>query len=161
MTAPGCGGDPSRYPSLYLVNPWTPQDEVEKALLYRGAILAAWGLIETSISEIAIRCSCTDAYSGLRDKFPYSIGERVSYLARVLEAPGPLSPYASFGLQFLKRFERSKSLRNTMAHSRMTLLPHWGCEFQEIGVRAGGSLTLKRRRFQISELAAEARRPHA
>ena len=47
MTAPGQGGDPSRFIIMTEVNPWTPQEHAERALLYRGAIVAGWSNVET------------------------------------------------------------------------------------------------------------------
>ncbi len=67
MTAPGQGGDPTRFAVMIEVNPWTPQEMAEKALLYRGAIVAAWANIETWLSEVALRLSHVEAYRGLRE----------------------------------------------------------------------------------------------
>jgi hypothetical protein len=140
------------------VNPWTPQADLEQALAYRGAIVAAWGFVETWISQIAICCSHVDVYCELKDKYPFPVTGRVKYLAAVLESPGPLAAYKNFGLLFLDRFRRSQKLRNTMAHGRMRLVPFWGFEFEEVVVERDGVIKLQTSRFHLADLEREARR---
>jgi hypothetical protein len=98
MTAPGGGGDPTRFATMFEVNPWVPQDYLEKVPLYRGAIVAARGYSETWLSEIALRASFLDEYRSFRDTVPYPLEKRLAFLERVLNSPGPMAEFASFGL---------------------------------------------------------------
>lgn len=53
---------------------------MEAALLLRGAILNAYGLIDTRLAEIALRCSVHDAYRDTAKDFPYGMPSRIAYL---------------------------------------------------------------------------------
>jgi hypothetical protein len=139
------------------VNPWTSQELAEKAMQYRGAIVAAWGNIETWLSEVALRASHVDAYRGLRGQFPYKIETRIAFLEKILEQPGPLARFAPLGRPLLARVRQSAKLRNQMAHARMTMLPQWGVTFEEL-VGQGDQVSLRRRRYSLAELEALARR---
>ena len=157
MAAPGHGGDPSRFATMIEVNPWTPQEQVEKALLYRGAILSAWSAIETWLSEWALRASHLDAYRGLREKFPYKIDSRVGFLERILDQPGPLQPFAPLGLQLLSRVRDAADLRNQMAHARMRVLAQWGVTFAEL-IGQGDQVSWRTRRYSLADLERLSRR---
>ena len=157
MTAPGQGGDPSRFTTMVEVNPWTPQDEAEKAILYRGAIVAAWSNIETYLSEWALRASHVDAYRGLRERFPYKIDDRIGFLERVLRHPGPLQDFMPLGLLLLSRVRKSATLRNRMAHARMRVLPHWGVTFEEL-VGQQDKVTVRSQRYSLLQLRSLAMR---
>lgn len=139
------------------VNPWTPQELAEKALQHRGAIVAAWGNIETWLSEVALRASHVEAYHGLRDQFPYKIETRISFLEKVLEQPGPLAKFAPLGRPLLSRVRQSAKLRNQMAHARMRVLPQWGVTFEEL-VGQGDQVSFRQRRYSLADLEALARR---
>lgn len=131
MTRPGWKGHLSRMPILYEVNPWMRQDVLERALLYRGAIVAAWAAIDFRVSEIAVRCSKSEAYGPLnRQNLPYPLKKRLAYLEEVLKAPGPLSPYRNAGLTFLKRFDLASPFRHLMAHGYMSGSSGFGDVFQ-------------------------------
>lgn len=88
-------------------NPWTADDDLRAALLYRGALVSAWATIESRIKELAIRCSRVEAYRSITPaRFPRR----------------PLLPYAETGLNFLDRFDATAEMRHIMAHSRMRVL---------------------------------------
>ncbi len=157
MTAPGQGGDPSRFAIMIEANPWTPQEAMEKALLYRGSIVAAWGNIETWLSELAVRASHADAYRGLKESFPYKIESRIGFLEQVLRLPGPLQPYASLGLLILVRVRNSAELRNRMAHARMRVLPNWGVTFEEL-VGQKDRVIVRQHRYSPQQMEEFARR---
>ncbi|NQE61407.1 hypothetical protein [Caulobacter sp. RHG1] len=157
MVGPGARRDPGRFDCMVEINPWTPEHEALSAMLYRGAIVSAWGFIETHLNETAVRCSWHEDYQPLLAKYPRILHERVQYLRDVLDAPGPLHPYRSYGHGLLQRFVDSAALRNTMAHARMEVLPPMGITFREVG-RFDGELQQRRRRYQLVELQAMARR---
>lgn len=156
LAAPGQGGDPDRFDCMVEINPWTPECEALRAMLYRGTIVSAWGFIETNLNETAIRCSHEPAYAGLLDKYPRILGKRLDYLRLVLSTAGPLSPYQSIGEGFLNRFAASAELRNRMAHAKMTLLPNWGVTFTEVRL-INGRLYRNVVRHQPGELVGMAR----
>lgn len=158
MTAPWQDGDPSRFAFMTEVSPWTPQEDMMQATLYRGAVLSSWGYIDTALSEISFRCSKLAAYSEIRNRYPYKYSSRIAYLETVLNSPGPLSPYRSFGSNFLSRFKKSAPLRHTMAHASMRVLPQWGAVFTEFTSGKDDSVVRRTQRYQITELEALARK---
>jgi len=157
MAGPGYRRDPGRFDCMVEINPWTPEPDALAAMLYRGVIVSAWGFIETHLNETAVRCSWHPAYMPLLTKYPRLLNDRLQYLRRVLDAPGPLQLHRAFGQSFIDRFAASAALRNTMAHARMQLLPPMGIKFTEVG-RFDGDLKQRYSRYQLEDLAAMARK---
>lgn len=138
-------------------SPWQTKASIDAAMLYRGAIIAGWGSVETNLIEVAIRASRHDAYLGIRDNYPFKLKTRVAYLRDVLAVEGPLAPYAMIGRAILDRYVMAASLRNMMAHARMTVLPDWGATFDGFEGK-GDRITHYRQRFTEDRLAGLARR---
>lgn len=139
------------------VSPWLTKGCIERTLLYRGAIVAGWANVETSLIELAIRASRHPSYSDVKDQYPKKLTSRISYLRAVLDAPGPLKPYSSLGHQILDRFARSEGLRNLLAHGRMTLLPGWGATFHFFRARNGSEIIYRIERLTEERLERFAR----
>ncbi|CAD7341789.1 hypothetical protein FIM10_18670 [Sphingomonadales bacterium 56] len=141
-------------------NPWVKRDEMDAALLFRGAILSAYGSIETRLAEIAIRCSRLDAYASIRTDFPYAMPRRLAFL-RSAFSTGPLAPFERVADAFLTRFEASAELRHMMAHAHTQAsgdLVGWGATFHDYQPTKGGAITYRARRMRLAELEAEAAR---
>lgn len=138
-------------------SPWQTKASIDAAMLYRGAIIAGWGAVETNIIEVAIRSSRHDAYLGIRETYPFKLKTRVAYLRDVLAAEGPLTPYAHLGCSILDRYVGAAGLRNMMAHARMTVLPGWGATFYGFEGK-GDAITHYRERLTESRLAVLAQR---
>lgn len=141
-------------------NPWVKQDEMDAALLFRGAILSAYALVETRLAEIAIRCSKLDAYASVKAEFPYNMDKRLRFL-RTVFATGPLAAYAKVAEAFFIRFEAAAELRHMMAHAYMETcgdLVGWGVTFHDYQPVKGGGITYRARRMRLADLEAEAAR---
>jgi hypothetical protein len=140
------------------VNPWMPDLLLEDAILFRGAIISAWGYIEMKLIELAIRSSHMSEYSKIRANYPYKLENRLGYLRKVLETDGPFSRYRNIGTQFLDRFEQAVEIRHLMAHASMDAFPDWGITFFDYKPAGEDKITHRRRRFTIRELESEARK---
>lgn len=103
-------------------NPWTLDHHLEEALLLRGAFIASMGMIETNLTELAIRASKHAAYTGIRATFPTRRPARIDYLDTVCRHKGPLSQCASLILGILSRFRANLDDRDLFAHGRMQVL---------------------------------------
>ena len=142
--------DPRRYAYMIEVNPWAPNTALKAALLFRGAIIAAWGYVETVLIEIAIRSSRMDEYCDISEKFPYNADNRLGYLRRVLKVGGPFSRFRNAGIRFLERYEETAELRHIMAHGLMEVLGD--AQFTYFRFPKGGHIQKCSRRFSIDEL---------
>lgn len=138
-----------------VINPWVQDGDLARVLILRSAILWSYSHIEQRLTDLAIRCSHSPEYRDIREKPPFSSGARITYLRKVLETEGPLSPYASLGRAILDRYERSRVIRNRMAHADMEVLPQWAIVFNEI-VIDGAEITLRRTNYWPGQLEREA-----
>jgi len=134
------------------MNPWQTEESINTALLCRGAIVAGWANVESSLIEVAIRASRYPAYQGHRDSFPTKLKTRVTYLREIIELPGPLRPHAKLGRAVLDRYQATEDLRNMMAHARMQVLPGWGATFHFFQAASGSQIRYRTRRFTEIEL---------
>lgn len=133
------------------VNSWSRRGDVEAALLFRGSIVSAYGYIETMLGDLALTASRVPAYAALRDPFPHTADQRVSFLRRAFALP-PLLPYQGWASLLLDRFESHADLRNLAAHARMQVLPDWGITFHDLRREGPASVSRRRQRMTISEL---------
>lgn len=134
-------------------NLWAGEELVERAVLYRGAIVSGFGQIETGIAEIALRASCHPAYRELRDRPPYGATKTAKYLKEVFAAPGPVQTQSSVAILFLDRFLGLTDVRTMMAHGSLSALPGWGITFEYINRAPGGLIEKRSRRFSEEHLA--------
>lgn len=132
------------------INPWSRRGEVEAALLFRGAIVSAYGYIETRMGELALRISKMAEYQDLRESFPYRTDQRVSYMRRAFARP-PLNAFERIAAQALSRFEIAGTLRNQAAHARMTVMPDWGVTFDDYD-RVDGEVHTRLDRYPLMTL---------
>lgn len=138
-------------------NPWVKRDEMDAALLFRGAIISSYGHIETRLAEMAIRCSRMDAYVGLKADFPYSMPKRLAFL-RSCFAIGPLARYGNVANAFFTRFEDAAELRHMMAHAYMETgsnLVGLGVVFHDYQASKSGIIA-RQRRMTLPEFEQEA-----
>lgn len=142
--------------SAYAVeyNPWTTREDVETVLLLRGAIVSAFGQIETLLGEIAVRASRLPQYAALRDTFPHSVDRRISFLRRAFELD-PLAVHRSIANNFLSRFEAAADLRHMMAHARMQVLGKV-VTFHDFPQSNKNGIATRRQPFTILELERQA-----
>ena len=140
------------------VNPWQTKSSIEATLLYRGAIVAAWANVETSLIEVAIRASKHGAYSDHRGAYPSKLKTRIRYLREILVLPGPLQPFRTLGEAILNRYAAGAELRNMMAHARMTVLPTWGATFYGFQAASEREIIYQTRRMTEPQLEALAKR---
>jgi hypothetical protein len=138
-------------------NPWLREREIAEAMMLRGAILWSYGHIEQKITEIAIRCSYVAEYHALREAPPFTMANRITFLRRVLEEPGPLQRYRSVGGAILDRYDRARPLRNRMAHADMKMAGGPPLRFIEI-VIDGGEIKQNDTPYYPGQLEALARR---
>ncbi len=134
------------------VNPWQTRVSIDNALLYRGAIVAGWANVESSLIEIAIRASRHECYLGVRDQYPFKLKGLVAYLRKILEVPGPLNAYSRLGNAVLDRYIATEDLRNMMAHARMTILPKWGATFHFFQAESGLRINYRSHRLTEDQL---------
>ncbi len=116
------GKDMQRYTYMIETNAWTRDSDLADAVLFRGAIVAAWGYIETTLIELAIRSSHMSEYSQINARYPYKLDGRINYMRTVLKSVGPFAQFCTIGEQFLDRFEAAAELRHIMAHGKMQVL---------------------------------------
>lgn len=141
------------------VNPWQTKASVDAALLYRGAIVAGWASVETTIIELAIRASGHEAYVGHRKAYPTKLKTRVAYLRDILSLPGPLDRYADDIGRIVDHYVESADLRNMLAHAFMEVYPQWGATFSGFRPKDEATITQFRKRLteeQLEALAVEA-----
>lgn len=100
------------------VSPWVKREQVEAALLFRGAIVSAHGYIETRLAELAFRSSAMPEYEKIRTTFPYKHGKLLAYLREIFSQP-PLQPYRHTAERFFVRFDQGTDLRHLIAHCKM------------------------------------------
>lgn len=136
-------------------NPRSRRGDVEAALLFRGAIVSAYGYIESTLGEICVRASRLPHYAALRESFPHSADQRMSFLRQVF-ATAPLLDYQSWAKMFLDRLKDQSDLRNLAAHSRMQVLPGWGVTFHDLRRDGPSNVTIRRQRMTITELEVAA-----
>ncbi|MEH6699962.1 MAG: hypothetical protein V7672_14795 [Brevundimonas sp.] len=134
-----------------VINPWVQDGDLARLLILRASILWSYSHIEQKLTDVAIRCSHSPEYRDLREKPPFSSGARISYLRKVLETDGPLSGYATLGKAVLDRYDKSRVIRNRMAHADMEVLPRWAIVFNEI-VIDGGEITIHRTNYWPGDL---------
>jgi hypothetical protein len=140
--------------SAYAVeyNPWTTCDQVEEALFFRGAIVSAFGQVETLLGDLCIRASRLPQYESLRQSFPRSAEKRVSFLRDAFSIY-PLSSYRVIAYQFLDRFSATANTRHMMAHARMQVMDKQ-VTFHDFPRTSNVSITLRRQPFSLVELEA-------
>lgn len=134
------------------VNPWLTREAVDAAHRHRGAIVGGWANVETSLIELSIRTSRSTHYSDVRDAYPSKLKARLTYLRKIFELPGPLSPYSSLGTSVINRFEDDQDMRNMMAHGRMTVMPDWGATFHFFEAKSGAEISYRTARFTETQL---------
>jgi hypothetical protein len=137
------------------VNPWSRRGDVEAALLFRGSIVSAYGYIETILGEICIKASRLPKYAALRESFPQTAENRVSFLRRAF-ALDPLLEYQPWATLFLDRFEAHSEIRNLSAHARMQVLPDWGVTFRDLRRDGPMKINSRSQRMTIPELEVAA-----
>lgn len=137
-------------------NLWAGEAEVERSVLYRGAIVSGFGQIETRIAELALRASCHPAYSDLREKPPHGATKTARYLKEVFAACGPLQRHQSVATLFLDRFLELTEVRTMMAHGSMSIVPRWGITFEYVNRVSGGRIEKHSRRFSDEQLGSVA-----
>jgi hypothetical protein len=142
------------------VRPFDQGEDIDRALLYRGAIVSAWANVEFSLIEIAIRASIHNAYLSRAGSYPKRHKDRIDYLRGVLELPGPLQKYSKLGTAVLDRFDQSADFRNIMAHARMTLVLDWGATFSLFQGKPGSNFEVLNRivRLSYDQLLSHAKR---
>jgi hypothetical protein len=136
-------------------NPWATTQDVEAAIFFRGAIVSAHGYVETRIAELCFRCSKLPQYADLRSSFPYSLGDRLSFLRKAFSAP-PLHIYQETAERFFINVEQGAELRHIVAHARMQVMPNWGVTFHDFRTSKGGLTDYRQHRRTLSELEREA-----
>lgn len=143
----------SQMRSAYAIetNPWTTKGDVEAALLFRGTIVSAHGYIETRLAELSFRCSKSDEYRELRDKYPYTLDNRLEYLRNVFSIE-PLHIHHAIAEKFFKQVESGRELRHLMAHARMQVLPDWGVVFHGFKQPKGEPMQYRQDRMLLSDL---------
>ena len=134
------------------INPWQTKKSVEDAHLYRGTIVGAWANVETAIIEISIRSSIHPAYINIRTSYPTKLKGRVDYISTIIELNGPLLPYRNLINNILRRYVESASMRNRMAHSRMTVLPDWGATFYGYHPKNSTEIIYDTRRIPLEDM---------
>ncbi|OJU58969.1 MAG: hypothetical protein BGO08_04590 [Altererythrobacter sp. 66-12] len=137
------------------INPWSRRGDVEAALFFRGAIVSAYGYIETILGEICIKASRLPQYAVLRESFPHSADQRVSFLRRAF-ALDPLREYQPWATLFLDQFETHGELRNLAAHAYMQVLPNWGVTFRDLRRDGPAMINSRSQRMTIPELEVAA-----
>jgi hypothetical protein len=137
------------------INPWSRRGDVEAALLFRGSIVSAYGYIETMLGEVCIKASRLPHYADLRDSFPHSAEQRISFVRRAF-ALEPLSMYQQWATMFLDRLEAHNDLRNRAAHARMQVMPDWGVTFLDLRRQGPDNVESRRQRMTMAELEAAA-----
>ncbi len=137
------------------INPWTPDADLARVLILRGAILWSYSHIERRLMEFAIRCSQAPEYRDVSDKAPFRRAARIGYLRKVLESDGPLKRYRSLGTAILDRYEASSEIRNRMAHADIDLVAFDMVRFIEI-VMEGQDISERWFNFYPGDLEREA-----
>ena len=143
--------------SAYAVeaNPWTPQEDLEAAIFFRGAIVSSFGYIETCLGEVCIQTSRLQCYAELTPNFPYSTSKRVAHLRKAF-AIGPLEPFHRTATAFLDRFDATGPLRNMVTHARMQVLSEWGVTFEHYPKQVDGGVQHHSTRLTIAQLESRA-----
>lgn len=138
------------------INPWTPNNLLNNSMLCRGAIISAWGYIETTLIELAIRASHMDQYCSLSARYPYRLEGRINFMRKVLDSEGPFFQFRRHGHTFLDRFERAAELRHILAHAKMQILVM--IIFVDYSPAQNGMISRRYRRFTIDQLEQMARK---
>ncbi|WP_435199216.1 hypothetical protein [Qipengyuania sp. 902] len=133
------------------VNPWVPRGEVEAAIFFRGAIVSAYGYIETRIGELTLRISKIPQYAALREKMPYHADKRIAFLREAFSV-GDLARFGGTADRFLLRFEAQAHLRHLIAHARMQVMPAWGVTFQDFPTVGHEGPQHRTRRMPLGDL---------
>ena len=133
------------------VNPWVTKSEIEAAMLFRGAIVSAYGYIETSLGELCLRASRLEEYADLRQTFPFSTEKRVSFLRKAFST-GPLEPYKRTAHLFLDKFQNNDRLRNLVAHAKMQVMNESGATFIDFPTGNANGIILYRTPMSLQEL---------
>ena len=117
---------------------------LEQILLARGAYIAAVGVLETGLTETAIRLSRYDEYHSLRAHFPTRRNHRQRFLLDACSTTGKLGDWAPLLACFVRRLEAYSPLRDTLAHGAQTAISgHSASEtqvrFKDYFAAAGGA----------------------
>lgn len=143
-------------------NPWARKEDVEAAMLFRGVSISSWAAVETTLSEIAFRASCHQAYIEIREGFPYRLSDRLRYFKAVLDRPGPLTPYNNLARLVVARWKTGATMRHILAHGRMRVLSGPGkistVTFTDVRPAQGGNGTLRTTMMALNDFGAGARR---
>ncbi len=151
---PGAGPY-TRSPYALEDNPWVSREEWETLLLLRGAIVASFGQIETTLGEIALRLSRDERCAALRSTYPHAIDKRLKFLRKCFN----LEPYkrrSGLANQILTRFESSSALRHVMAHGRINGPTHGWLSFRDFKASVAGEVISRDHRFTFDELEKHA-----
>ncbi|MFN3989210.1 MAG: hypothetical protein ACK4IS_03020 [Erythrobacter sp.] len=136
-------------------SPWSPKENIEAALLFRGAVVSAHGYIETRLAELALRSSIMTEYASLQATFPYRHSSRLSYLRRIFSLE-PLKPYNNSAERFFARFDAGAEHRHVMAHAKMKVNGSWIVfeDFKTGKIDTGqkGAILQRRFTFTLSDL---------
>lgn len=112
--------------------------ELALAQLFRGAIISSFGMIETQLNEIALRCSKIELYHELSLRFPWKTDERLAFLKKAFVIDGVLFPYQIDALEIISSFQKMLPTRNMWAHGHLKVLPgHQGNRWH------GASITIE------------------
>ena len=134
--------------------PRADREQIEAALLFRGAIVSAHGYIETSLAEFALRCSIMPEYLGLSRSFPYNHKSRLKYFQKVFSKE-PLKPYGPIADKFLIRFDAGADRRHLMAHARMVVSSDW-IVFEDFKTGEQDTIFCRRTPFTLRDLERSA-----
>ena len=140
-------------------NPWPTREEWEVLLLLRGTIVAAYGNVETLLSEFSIKLSHYPEYYALRQKYPHRMKSKLTFIRAAFEID-PLDKYKQLANSFIEKFESTSDLRHMMAHARVEMAGrHTGIDFASYQQSSSpAQIDLRRSRYSYSELELEARR---
>lgn len=138
-------------------NRWTPAQDLEQALIYRGVIVAAWAQVDGVLSDLLVRCREVPAYAAdLAAGVPRVREQRVAKLKALLAVPGPLQRAAEPIRELLRDGAKADAIRHLMAHGRMRVLSNWGAEFRGWQYAKGVLTSREHVRLTLDALEAEA-----
>jgi hypothetical protein len=128
------------------------REEWETLLLLRGAIVASFGHVETTLAELAIRLSRDERCAVLRESYPHGLGRRLTFL----RACFALTPYVrrrGLAEQVFKRFEAATELRHIMAHGSVKGPSlGWLVTFRDFKPSAGAEIAVRDHRYTYADL---------
>lgn len=148
--------------------PWLTDTDMERILLFRGTFVSAAAQVETILTELAVRASYHPNYVDAREHFPRRRDDRIKHLRKLCILPGPLAPRAKRLDAIVQFYEASQTMRDRLAHARMTARSDGGMIARAFGlteavrlleIAGGGDLVeLRDNRMSINELRQLAER---